>query len=128
MESTKLFSFVYYKDTTLVGSSSGFYEDETDATKKAQQRMGMYHANVVEIHSYNYNAGIFSKFISITSKRNDIKWKDTFNARNILGKDFYECQNIAKSVGYKYLLFNGQVYSVTGSINNELCEEKDLIV
>ncbi|AHN66640.1 hypothetical protein Bcp1_165 [Bacillus phage Bcp1] len=128
MESTKLFSFVYYKGTTVVSAKSGCYKDSTEAVTKAQQELPLYNADVVEIHSYNYNAGIFSKYISITSKRNDIKWKDTFNARNILGKDFYECQNIAKSVGYKYLLFNGQVYSVTGSINNELCEEKDLIV
>ncbi|BEU14810.1 hypothetical protein [Bacillus phage CM1] len=128
MESTKLFSFVYYKGKTVVSGKSGFYKDESEAAVKAQKELPLYKADVVEIHKYDYNAGTFSRFISITSKRNDIKWKDTFNARNILGKDFYECQNIAKSVGYKYLLFNGQVYSVTGSINNELCEEKDLIV
>lgn len=123
-----MFTFVYKKKGDVVGAKSWFYENETEATLKAQEYMSMYESDVVEIHYYDENAGIFTRYVSVTSKRNDIKWRDTFNARNISGKDFYECQNIAKNVGYKYLLFNGQVYSVTGSINNELCEERDLIV
>ncbi|AID17825.1 hypothetical protein JBP901_gp113 [Bacillus phage JBP901] len=128
MEATRLFSFVYYKGGTVVSGKSGFYKDDSEAAVKAQKDLPLYKADVVEIHSYNYNAGTFSRFISITSKRNDIKWKEVFNARNLIGHDFYQCQEVAKGVGYKYILFNGQVYSVTGSINNELCEEKDLIV
>ncbi len=128
MKSTKLFSFVYYRGNTVVSGKSGFYKDESEAIVKAREDLPLYKADVVEIHNYNYNAGTFSRLVYVTSRRNDIKWKDTFNARNIFGKDFHQCQNIAKSVGYKYLLFNGQVYSVTGSINDELCEEKDLII
>ncbi|AXQ67654.1 hypothetical protein KIOSHI_171 [Bacillus phage Kioshi] len=128
MESTKLFTFVYYKNTTLVGTSSGFYEDETDATKKAQQRMDMYKASVVEVHRYDENAGIFSRYVSVTNTRKDIKWKDVYNAQNMFGKDFHYCQEVAENVGYKYLLFNGVVYSVNGTLNQGLCEERDLIV
>lgn len=128
MKKDNLFTFVYKKKNTVVGTKSWFYEDETEATLKAQECMRMYEADVVEIHSYNYSAGVFSRYISITNKRRDIKWKDVYNAQNMLGSPFHYCQEVAENVGYKYLLFNERVYSVNGTLNDELCEEKDLIV
>lgn len=126
-------TFVYKKKGTVVGTKSWIYDDETEATVKARDTMNMFDADVVdvvEVHSYDENAGIFTRYVSVTNKRNDIKWKEVFNARNVYPADFYKCQELAKQVGYKYMLFNGHVYPIGDEItpNNELCEEKDLIV
>lgn len=130
MEQNKLFSFVYKKKGKVVGTKSWFYEDDTEATLKAKENMSMYNADVVEVHRYEEGTRTFSRYISITSKRKDIKWKEVFNARNVFPADFYKCQSIAKQVGYGYMLFNGQVYEVGDEVtpNHELCEEKDLTV
>ncbi|AMO25940.1 hypothetical protein Blue_117 [Bacillus phage Deep Blue] len=128
MTKEKLFTFVYTKKGKVVGTTSWFYEDEKEATLRAKEAMDMYKADVVEVHRYDEGTRTFARYISITSKRNDIKWKDTFSSRNVFPADFHECQKIAKQVGYKYLLFNGYVYSADGSLSQELCEEKDLIV
>ncbi|AFQ96451.1 hypothetical protein [Bacillus phage vB_BceM_Bc431v3] len=128
MAKEKMFTFIYKKKGDVVGAKSWFYESETEATLKAQDYMSMYEGDVVEIHHYDENAGIFTLYVSVTNKRNDIKWKEVYNAQNMFGKAFHYCQEVAENVGYKYLLFNGVVYSVNGTLNQGLCEEKDLIV
>jgi hypothetical protein len=60
---------------------------------------------------------------------NKIKLKDAFNCDKVFPKPFFECQKIAKSKGYKYMLFNTLLYSVDAK-NGEcwLCKKEDLIV
>lgn len=56
-----------------------------------------------------------------------IKWKDVFNCDKVFPKPLFECQKIAKSVGYEYISFNGLIYSVDSSIGQDyICTEKDL--
>lgn len=60
---------------------------------------------------------------------NKISWKDVFNCQKVFPESFYKCQEIAKSVGYKYMVFNGLVFSVNAkSPEDYLCRDSDLIV
>lgn len=56
-----------------------------------------------------------------------IKWKDVFNCQKVFPKMFHECQEIAKSVGYDYMSFNGLIYNVNSNLGQDwICKEEDL--
>jgi len=127
MEKDTIYAFVFTLKGDVVGTKSWFYDSEKEAALSAKSAMSTYKADEVSIHRFDEGTGEFLKN-SVVRQRNDIKWKEVYNAQNMFGKAFHYCQEVAENVGYKYLLFNGVVYSVNGTLNQGLCEEKDLIV
>lgn len=120
--------FIVRKGDEIVGTQSWFYENDAVAREEAKNYLPMYKADSVTVYYFDDGCEEFVKDVVVTSARRDIKWKDVYNAQNMLGSPFHYCQEVAENVGYKYLLFNERVYSVNGTLNDELCEEKDLIV
>lgn len=52
----------------------------------------------------------------------NLTWKDVFNSQSIWPADYDECRDKAKGVGYGYIAFNGNVYSVTDAhMKNPMC-------
>ena len=98
------------------------------------------HADRVEVLNDYYVSVKFGKtegdndfknwFTSVKQEKpKGIKWKDVFDCSKVFPKPFHECVNVAKSVGYDYMSFNGMVVSVdANSTSDFICLEKDLVV
>ena len=51
-------------------------------------------------------------------------WQDVFDCIKLFPQPYNKCLEIVKSVGYKYLCFNGVVYSVNDLyMENPICKE-----
>ena len=54
-----------------------------------------------------------------------LTWKEVFNCSNVFPEPFHKCKEIAKSVGYKYMSFNGFVCSVEADSTSEFILMED---
>lgn len=60
-----------------------------------------------------------------------LRWRDVFDSSKLFPNNFWYCKDRAKSVGYKYILFNGLIYNVnaiSADLEHSICKESDLTV
>ena len=56
-----------------------------------------------------------------------LTWRDVFDCYKLPGLPHYEkCLEIVKKTGYKYLSFNGMVFSIDDKTMTKICDNEDL--
>jgi hypothetical protein len=60
-------------------------------------------------------------------QKNKLSWKDVFDSYKLYPNNYSECLAIAKPTNYKYIAFNGSVYSIYDYLmKDKICSEDDL--
>jgi len=57
----------------------------------------------------------------------NLTWKDVFNSQRMWPVNYDQCREWTERVGYKYLAFNGEVFSVNDiEMKNVVCLDDEL--
>jgi len=57
----------------------------------------------------------------------NLTWKDVFNSQKMWPMNYNQCREWAERTGYKYLAFNGEIFSVDDiNMKNIICLDNEL--
>lgn len=106
--------------------TNGLYESDTTCIVKVIKSSTDSYAKEGEIWCINKDC-VYEEIKEKINSKNKPSWQNVFDCKKVFPKDFYSCIDIAKSINYPFICFNGRIYATNkGNFNDPIGDETDL--